>query len=299
MKIRTAKYIFKDGVINTYRNKLMSLASISIIAASLFIFGIFYLFVINLNNNVSFLKQQPEMQIFCKVELSDNEVKSVEDVIKSNDKVGTYKLITRGETFKNYKELLKDDKQLLDDFDESIAPVSFNLKLKNVNDSEYVSKQFEGLSGVDKVTYPQKTIELITKVTNWAQIISASLIIILLLISMFIISNTIKLTVFARRKEIGIMKYIGATDWFIRWPFIIEGIIIGCIGAVISFGISCYIYDIIAVKFNKDLLDSSVNLIKLINITEVWRKIALFYFLIGAFVGSVGSFVSIRKYLHV
>ena len=125
------------------------------------------------------------------------------------------------------------------------------------------------------------------------------MIIILVIISVFIISNTIKLTVFARRKEINIMKFIGATDWFIRWPFVVEGVIIGIAGAVIAFVVSAYGYNALEGKFNKDILSIGTEFLKLIKIGEVWSQVIVSYAAIGIIVGALGSFLSIRRYLRV
>jgi cell division transport system permease protein len=115
----------------------------------------------------------------------------------------------------------------------------------------------------------------------------------------FIIANTIKLTVFARRKEINIMKYIGATDWFIRWPFVVEGVIIGIMGAVLAFIVSAYGYSAFEEKITQDLLTLDMDLLKLIKIKDVWFQLMVSFLSIGVVVGSLGSFLSIRKHLQV
>jgi cell division transport system permease protein len=143
------------------------------------------------------------------------------------------------------------------------------------------------------------TIEFISKFTKWIQAISILLTTVLLVVSVFIISNTIKLTVFARRKEISIMKYIGATNWFIRWPFIIEGILIGFIGAVVSFLVSGYFYNEIETKFTSELAQLGTDIITLLKFNEVSLPMILLYLLLGCTVGAFGSMISIRKYLKV
>ncbi|NLD49451.1 MAG: FtsX-like permease family protein, partial [Clostridiaceae bacterium] len=131
-------------------------------------------------------------------------------------------------------------------------------------------------------------------VVNWVQIGSIFVLVMLMVISLFIISNTIKLTVFARRKEINIMKYIGATDWFIRWPFIFEGIIIGVIGGIISYFLVGLFYSVAVSKFS-----DGINLIKLIKLSQISLNLIAAFLLMGTIVGSLGSAISIRKYLRV
>jgi cell division transport system permease protein len=300
MKIRTTKYIIKEGMLNAYRNKLMSLASLSIVTASLVIFGIFFLVTLNLDNNIKGLKEQPEIQIFCFPELDDRQTNSIEENIKADSKILGYKVISKKEAFDKVKEeMFKGKESLLDGLTEEIMPVSFVIKLKDPKDGEKIVSEYSSVDGIEKVTYPQQTVEFISRITYWIPLISLILLIILLVVSMFIISNTIKLTVFARRREINIMKYIGATDWFIRWPFIIEGVIIGLIGAVIAFVLVSYGYNVVENRVSSDLTNIGISIIKLISLKEVGLQIISIYALIGLFVGTTGSAISIRKYLHV
>jgi len=299
MKIRTARFIIKEGVVNTYRNKLMSLASVTIVTATLVIFGFFLLIALNFELNLSIVKDQPLLIAFCNPVLDDMQVKKVEDAIKSNDKIAEYQVVTQKQALEEMKVRLGEDASVLDGLGEDILPVSFNIKLKDSSQSAEVVNSLKSINGVQKVRYSQKIIDIISKISYWIQFISGTMIIILLIISIFIISNTIKLTVFARRKEINIMKFIGATDWFIRWPFVVEGVIIGIVGAGVAFIISAYGYNAIEGKFNKDLLSLSTDLLKLVKIRDVWLQIIMSYSAIGIFVGALGSLLSIRRYLSV
>lgn len=299
MKIRTLKYIVKDGVKNVYKNRLMSLASISTIIASLTIFGIFYLLIINVNHNVIGLKEQPEMQVFCNPDLDDLGVKLVENTLIQNSNIAEVTIVTKEQAFEKVKEMLDDDADLLEGLDNSFLPISFIIKLNNIEASDQLVTELKKINGVDKVTYPQKTMEFISKFTRWIQIISVILTTVLLVVSVFIISNTIKLTVFARRREISIMKYIGATNWFIRWPFVVEGVVIGLLGAVISYMITGYFYNEIETKFTSELMQVGTDIITLLKFNEVRLSVFLSYLALGCTVGAFGSAISIRKYLKV
>ncbi len=299
MRIRTARLIAKEGVINAYRNKLMSLASIIIVIATLVIFGFFMLMALNLELNLNVLREQPQLEAFCYTELDDTQIEQVESAIKNNSMVANYQIVTKEQALEKMKDKLGKDASVFDGYEENILPVSFIISIKDTQQSEQAVKSIEGISGIEKVRYSQETIDIINKISYWIKFICGFMIFILVIISIFIISNTIKLTVFARRKEINIMKYIGATDWFIRWPFVVEGVIIGVVGAVIAFIISAYGYNAIEGRFNKDFLSVGAELLKLIKIGDVWMQIVVFYLMIGAVVGAVGSFLSIRKYLHV
>lgn len=299
MKIRTARHIIKESILNTYRNKLMSLASISIIVASLIIFGTFFILSVNLNHNMGILRDQTKIKVFCYPELNDEQLAGIENIIKKNGKISGYEKITKQQALDEYKESLGDDSSILEGMGNDFLPVAFSLRLKNSAESANIVKEFKKVPGVEKVRYSQKTIDFISKITYWVRLLSIFLTIILLLISIFIIANTIKLTVFARRKEINIMKYIGATDWFIRWPFLVEGVIIGFIGAVIAFILISYSYGTIEGKFNNDLFLLGVSFIKLIKLKDIGLQIFIIFSIIGMGVGTLGSLFSIRKYLHV
>jgi cell division transport system permease protein len=294
MKLRTTKYVVKEGFINAYKNALMTLASIGVVTVSLFVFGFFWVITINLNYNTSTLKEQPEMQVFCNPELDTSQLGKLEEFVKADNRIKEYRIVSKKEAFQKAAEMLGDDKTLLEGLSEEFLPVSFIIKLNNSDDCEQVVKEFGGVQGVDNVRYSQKSIDLIKKVVYWVQIGSVFVIVMLLIISLFIISNTIKLTVFARRKEINIMKYIGATDWFIRWPFIFEGIIIGVIGGVVSFLLVGVFY-----SFGASKLTEGISIIKLMKLSDISLNLIVVFSLIGAFVGSVGSGISIRKYLRV
>jgi len=299
MKIRTAKYIVKEGILNVYKNKLMSLASIGIIIASLLLFGIFLLIVLNLDHNTRALESIPHLEVFCNYNLDETLVADVEKAIREDDRIAEYHMVTKKEAFEKLKEKFKGNEDILEGYDESFLPVSFIIKLKDPRDSSEIKEKFENMDKVESVEWPQKSIELITKASSWIKIISGILIAILLIISVFIISNTIKLTVFARRKEISIMKYIGATDWFIRWPFIVEGVIIGIIGAVVALILSSYAYRAVEVKLGNDIVSVSMGFFEMLKFKDVVLVLVLFYSFLGGVVGAIGSVVSLRKHLRV
>ena len=300
MKIRTLRYIIKEGVVNSYRNTLMSLASVIIVIATLVIFGFFLLAAGNLELNLNTLKEQPQLQAFCFKELDDTQVQDVEDIIKSDARIASYEKVTKQQAMeKMQKWMQKGEKDMFDGYNESIFPISFIIQLKDNAQSKDVVKTLESTTGVRKVEYSQDAIDFITKLSYWIKFITSFMVVILLVVSVFIISNTIKLTVFARRKEINIMKYVGATDWFIRWPFVVEGVIIGIVGALMAFILSAYGYNAIEGKFTSDILTLETDFLKLVKIKDVWYQLIISYMAIGIVVGSFGSFLSIRKHLRV
>ena len=282
----------------------MSLASISIISAALILFGVFYLILVNLNYNLDVLSKQPKMQVYCLPELTDEQVNSVETEISSNEYIESFTLVSKKEAFEQLKAFLESGRpveggtNILEGYDESFLNVSYIIKVKDPKNSELVAKELRTLAGVENVRYSQQTIDMITKISNLVRITSLILIGVLLIISLFIISNTIKLTVFARRKEINIMKYIGATDWFIRWPFIYEGVLIGIIGALIAFVLVAYIYSLVEPMLSHDLVIFGSGFAT-VKFKSVWGMLALIYVGVSSVLGASGSLMSIRKHLHV
>lgn len=298
MTLRTVKYMIKEGAVNIYKNKLMSIASISIVTASLVVFGIFFMMSLNISSNMRLFGDQPEIVVFCQAELNEEQAEAIEKEIKSNDAVSSVRMVTKAEYFESVKEMFAESEGLIDDLDESFLPVKFNLMLKDFDQCEDVANMLEDINGVWDVQYPRKVVDFISSITYWLRFLSILLIAVLMIIAMFIMENTIKLTMHARQKEIDIMKYIGATDWFIRWPFIVEGVIIGFIGAMIAFLLVAYGYSTIEHRFNEDIIHIGVEFIRLIKIGDISFLLVLLYLMMGTLIGSLGSYLSIRRYLE-
>lgn len=299
MKIRTLRHIVKEGFGNAYRNKLMSLASISIVTASIMVFGLFYLITVNIGDNGKVILDQPEMEVFCDSNLDNTQIAAIEQQIQQDGDIKEYHKISKEQAFEEAKDILGDYENLLEGEDPNFLPISFVIKLKDSQKSDAIVAKYREIPGVENVTYSKETVSLINRITYWLRFISLLLTGMLLVISVFIISNTIKLTVFARRKEINIMKYIGGTDWFIRWPFLIEGVIIGFTGAMLSFVLISYGYNALEARMNADLAKNGIDFVKLLNISQLWQNLLGMSLVFGCIIGIVGSGMSIRKYLRV
>ncbi|MEN8905021.1 MAG: permease-like cell division protein FtsX [Clostridiales bacterium] len=293
MKIRTIKYIVKEGGVNTYRNMIMSLASAGIVIATLVIAGIFFLILQNLMHSANELSERPQVQVFCDSELDEFQTKEVEKKIKTNSNVLSTEKVSKEDNFKKAKEMFKGDEDLLEGFDVNSFSVSYVLKLKDTSVSSDIAKQLEQIEGVTRVNFSQDLINFYYTLSKWITIITVILLLVLFAFSAFIISNTVKLTIFARRKEINIMKYIGATDWFIRWPFIIEGIIIGLFGGFFAFVIVMWGYQIISNRIEGS------GFTNLLAVGDIWRTVILIFIAVGTLVGAGASVFSLNKHLKV
>ncbi len=298
MKLRTMKYMVQEGFTNTYKNLLMTLASVTMVVASLLIFGIFLMIAINLSFNLKQMEKQTEIVIWLEQDIAELEKNDIEQSIKEDERVLEYHLVTKEQSFSEMAERLGDS-ALLENLTPEFLNESFRLRLKNANDSEVFADEMRGFSGVEGIDFPKEFLEKLAVILKWINAGSMFILALLLIISVSIISNTIKLTVYARRKEIGIMKYIGANDWFIRWPFIIEGMIIGLVGAIISFVLTSYMYNAAEAYVNAEAIASGVSIISMVSLGRIGGQIFCVYVIIGMVMGAVGSIISVRKHLNV
>lgn len=300
MKIRTMKYIVKEGFANTYKNLLMSLASVSMVIASLLIFGIFLMLIINFSYNLNRLKAQIEIVVFLETDVSQIEADAVELKIKNDERVLTYVRLSKEQAFAELATEYLEDFDIIQGLTPDFLNESFRIHLKNVQDSAEFTEELSKMQGVEDVNYPYESLQKLSSLLQWINVGSMVVLALLLIISVSIIANTIKLTVYARRKEIEIMKYIGANDWFIRWPFIIEGVIIGFAGALASFILTGYFYNSVESYVNTHTLEYGISdLIKLVPLGNVGGQIFIIYAIIGIVMGSAGSLISVRKHLNV
>ena len=235
MKPRTIKYYFKEALKSMKRNGLMTLASISTVALSLFMLGVFLCGVINLNNMASSLENQVQLSIYLKDGLTTEQIMSVGKQIKAIPNLKKLEFVNKEQAMKEFKERLGDQQQLVNALGGvNPLPNSYVLTFDNPSDVKATAKLATTFQGVEKYTlwsrYCRRALPHYSSYSYWWYCIDCFL----AAATLFIISNTIRLTVFARRKEIAIMKYVGATNGFIRWPFLIEGMLLGLIGAIIA-----------------------------------------------------------------
>jgi len=298
MKIRTIKHMLKEGFSNTYKNLLMSLASLVMVISSLLIFGVFLMITINLFYNYSRVETQFEIVVILETDAAPLEADDIELKIKDDERVLDYKRISKEQAFSEMEEMLEDS-DLLTGLTPEFLYESFRIHLKDADQSKAFVEELSKKPGINEIEFPRELLDKLGVFFKWMNIGSMFILTLLLVISVSIISNTIKLTVYARRKEIGIMKYIGANDWFIRWPFIIEGMIIGLAGAIVSFVLTSYAYNAIENYVNKELISNSLELLRIKSLDNIGGRLLFLYVIIGMIMGAVGSVISVRKHLNV
>lgn len=296
MMIRNVKYFFSQGVKGLVANSLMTLASIGIVIASLVIFGFFLLLGMNLNGVGDQVKEQCEITVYVPREMDHDAVRSVGSALSDIEYVKEARLYSKEERFQNYKESTHSAQVEVIETLEVDNPLrdAYILTLEDVEKAKEVADAAAKVEGVEEVSNRQDVINQVLSVTNTVRHVSVWLLVILAMIAMFIISNTIKLGMFARRKEINIMKFVGATNWFIRWPFIIEGMLIGAVGAALAAVIVLLGYGSVIPGLQDFMGD-----IELIKLEDVTTLVALAFLGMGMIIGMAGSVMSIRKHLHV
>jgi cell division transport system permease protein len=295
MKIRTMRYFIAEGTKSIVTNRVMSLASITTVTAALFILGIFMLMAVNVGRIVNTVEQRIEIKAFLKDDIATSDQRDIEDRIRDIQGVKEVIYESKEEALENFREQLGENEDLAKGLEmKNPLPASFIIKVESPENVKYVSSEISKLEGVEEVKDGREIIDKIIRITRFVRIASIALMIVLGVISIFLISNTIKLTVYARKREIGIMKYIGATDWFIRWPFIIEGVLLGFIGALIAIVTLNYGY-----SYTANVISESIMIFSLVPTDEALRSISWQFSLVGVTIGGLGSLLSLRKFLIV
>lgn len=302
MRISTIGYQTKQGFKNIGRNKMFSIASIATMAACIFLFGIFFSIVTNFRYMVQKAEEGVAITVFFDEEATDAQIKKIGDELKSQDGVLKVNFVSADEAWDSFKdEYFGDAKELADGFKDD-NPLSgsdnYEVYMSDVSKQKDVVAYAEKLDGVSKVNKSDVVAKTLTSVNRLIYYVSIVLIGILLAVSIFLISNTVTMGITVRREEIAIMKYIGAKDGFVRAPFIIEGLVIGLIGAVIPLVILYFVYDK-AVAYVMTKFSLLNNIIEFLPVTTVYRTLLPVGLLLGVGIGFIGSAFTIRKHLRV
>ena len=302
MRISTIGYQTKQGFKNIGRNKMFSIASIATMAACIFLFGIFFSIVTNFRYMVQKAEEGVAITVFFDEEATDAQIKKIGDELKSQNGVLKVNFVSADEAWDSFKdEYFGDAKELADGFKDD-NPLSgsdnYEVYMSDVSKQKDVVSYAEKLDGVSKVNKSDVVAKTLTSVNRLIYYVSIVLIGILLAVSIFLISNTVTMGITVRREEIAIMKYIGAKDGFVRAPFIIEGLVIGLIGAVIPLVILYFVYDK-AVAYVMTKFSLLNNIIEFLPVTTVYRTLLPVGLILGVGIGFIGSAFTIRKHLRV
>lgn len=297
MRFNVISYLLKEGIRNVFKNKKSTISCLMIMCATMLIFGLFLVIGENINAFVKSVADAQGIMVYLKTGATDEEIEQVGKDILQIDGVRDAKYISNTEGLESMRDTL-GDKMIEGYTTENILPASYEVTLTDLELSSDVQDSLKQIPNIDDIRSSNIIIEQIIRLAKGIKIVTWVILVLLIIISTAIISNTIKLTVHARRKEISIMKYVGATNSFIRWPFLVEGIIIGVIAGLLSVGIVGLVYTGIANQISSTDFLETVHW-KLLDFKDMFNLILVVYLGLGIGIGAIGSGISMRKYLEV
>lgn len=295
MRFNVINYLIGEGIRNLFKNKKSTMSSLMIMCATMLIFGLFFVIGENINAFVKNVAEAQEIRVIIDDTASEEDIVEIGRQLYEIEGVRNAEFISKEDAYEYMKEMVGEE---LLEGREKLFSVSYDVTLTDLELNEEVQESILQLEHIKKIESSNKVISQVISLAKGVRIVTAGLLVLLVIISVAIISNTIKLTVHARRKEISIMKYVGATNSFIRWPFVVEGIIIGVVAGLLSVAIIGIAYTNIA---NNMAGTSFLELAKwkLVEFKDMFNLILTVYLGLGVGIGVVGSSISMKKYLEV
>ena len=297
MRFNVINYLIGEGIKNLFKNKKSTISSLMIMCATMIVFGLFFVIGENINSFVENVAEAQEIRVIIDNEATEEDIEQLGNEILSIEGVRNAEFVSKEDALDYMKEMLGDE--LIEGYeDRNIFSVAYDVTLTDLELNNEVQESINQLPHVKNIVSANQVISQIISLAKGVRTVTAGILILLIIISVSIISNTIKLTVHARRKEISIMKYVGATNSFIRWPFLVEGIIIGIISGLLSVGIIGLAYTGIAGKLGETSFLELAHW-KLLEFKDMFNLILVVYLGLGIGIGALGSGISMRKYLDV
>jgi cell division transport system permease protein len=298
MKIRTLFYTIVQGVRNIFRNKWFSLASIATISACLLLFGVFYSLVMNLRASVQNLQRDFLMTVFFDEGTTYDRMSEIGEMIDKREEVARYRFLTDDEAWEEYQETFEEGygDGFIDNPLEGLA--QYRIYLKDAASEEEMRMWLESIADVSHVNTLSELADILNGINRLVSYVSAGIIAILLAVSVFLIRNTVAIGISVRKEEINIMKYVGATDFFVRFPFVLEGIFIGLIGTALPLFLLYQGYQRL-IDFLTARFSSLSNLLTFISVTEIFKVLVPVSLCVGVGIGFMGSITAVRKHLRV
>jgi len=294
VKGTSLKYLTHEGFRNVWVNRLMSLASVTVLMACLIIMGAGIMIYFNINNVVDKVQSQNVVMVYVADDASEDETTQIGTSLKGISNVESCEFVPKEVAFQEQIQSMGGDAALFEGFDEIPLPDAYKVTVKDLSQFETTVSQIKQINKVDSVRENSDLASKLLSLRHAVSIVSVGLVVMLFLVALFIISNTIRITMFSRKLEISIMKAVGATNWFIRWPFMIEGMILGTISGIVSLGVLWGLYAVAEKVFAQTL---SLIGFSLVPFSGYWWQILLVFVAIGLFTGGFGSLVSMAKYL--
>ncbi len=294
MKNRNIRYLTHEGIKNIGINRLMSVASVAVLMSCLVIIGFALLLFLNVDSLLQHIESQNVVMAFCEIGADEAQINNTNHQLELIDNIESITFVSKSEAFASVAESLGEDADILKNIDNSFLPDGFRIV---IDDMSIFKETVAKISAVDTVASVQQNSDLAEKfqeIRTAVTYISIGVIIVLFVVSMFIIANTVRITMFSRKLEISIMKAVGATNWFIRWPFLVEGVFLGLISSVLSFAVLALLYNLLGGAFTSifGMLGNSI-----VNFWDYAIVIFSGFVVVSVITGGVGSLISMRKYL--
>lgn len=301
MKISSMKYLFGQGVKNVWTNRIMTFASFCVILVSLLLVGSMMLFTANVNRFISGIESKNEVVVYLNDGVTDETVSQMETDIKKLDNVAEVVFYSKEQAFEDYKKSMENAEEIFESIgDESPLPDAFKIRVKDISKMTSTIAQINKMQNIYKVSAPNDFADLLIGIKSTVGMISTAVIAALGIVCLVIISNATRASVFARRKEINIMKYVGATNTFIRIPFFVEGMVTGMLAGVAAAGLTWFGYEKFIEALSKQMtLWKAFGIDEFIPFDSVAVKVVLGYVGAGALLGAIGTVISTRKHLKV
>ena len=303
MKLSGVKYLADQGVENIWKNKMMAFATFCVLLISLLLVGMAGLFYVNVNSMIQGLGSQNEVVVLMQLGTTDEQNTAAQGAIAAIENVDTIDFISKEEALDRQRTNLPSAQRIFNDYigdDASFMPDGFSVTVKNNDQIADTTAEIAAIDGVQSANASPQISEFLRELRRVVSLIAGAVIIALAVVSMIIISNTTKASVFARREEIQIMKYVGATNAFIRMPFFVEGMVTGFVAGVGSFFITWAVYrSIYNVLINQSMLMNTFGAGSLIPFNKIRIIVLIAYIVVGAFIGALGSVISTRKHIDV
>lgn len=290
-------YSIKEGLKGLARNRSMAIASVASVSASLFVLGIMLCIVLNINFISEQTKEQfNSVQVFLEDNMTSEQIGSFKVELQKIDNIKSIKYESKDQALKNLKVRWGEKAYLLEGIENPLQN-SYIVEIADTEKADKLVSDISKLKNVEDISYYKDIVDQLNYISLTVNKFGLALMAILTFVSIFIIATTIKLTLYARKREIFIMKYIGATNWFVRWPFIVEGLILGFLGSLIAIGITYGLYSVVY----EFLISSSLHFINgyLIRIEDILGTVSAVFISMGIGIGTVGSVISVRRYLEV
>jgi len=291
---KTLAYYCSEAARSLLRNSWFAISSVGIVAVSLIILGVSVLLVVNANSLAASVESDVEITVFMKNEASERQVDELRKRLKELDGVQEISFISREEGLASMRESLGDVVEGMEE--NNPLPHAFRVKTRNADQVPVVALQAERFIEVDKVRYGQGFVERLLSITAWVRLAGVFGVALLTASAIFLIASTIRLSVYARHKEINIMKFLGATNWFVRGPFVLEGMFLGFIGALLAATVVIFSYQALAARVSASI---SLSFFNLVTNNGLFLQLTVGLLVLGLFIGALGSFISLRRHLEV